>query len=173
MEFVNLSKLRREGRLEYCVHFPHGYVKCESGGRNCTTCTFADRVRRERYQNLTQGFFFLYIHALKQTEKSGGDTWLNYPIILSPDVMKKHNIEPNLLFQIAVADFGPGVFLKNPVGFIDCHLFALPTKKFTISRNEAYGIPNETACRRYDGLFFLGLEEAVKKQRSKKGVWCL
>ena len=175
MSFEDIKNARnpfREYYAKYCPYFTTGLVLCKNQKR-CISCEFADRMRQSivlRNKNLP---LFVPSDALRQTKKGGGDTWWHFPIILSEEVMDRLGLEKNVFFQIAIAEGGGGVFKKNPVGPVDCHLFANPSKKFTISRNEAYGIPDERAVRRYDELFFMDLHKVIKYARTKIGVWCL
>lgn len=173
IKFVDLAKERRSSRREYCTHFPYGYVKCENSPSDCTRCLLGDRIRREAVMQKTKGLLFISSDVLRQTEKGGGDMWWHFPILLSKEAMERLHLSNNIYYQVAVADGGPGVFLKNPVGQIECHLLVDPSKTFTITRNEAYGIPNESACRRFDNFFFYGLEKTVKDKLKARGVWCL
>ena len=167
-----VKPMKKVVNVEYCKHFPSGYVYC-SNYKDCERCELGDRIRRDKAMK-SASVIFSFSDARRQTEKANGDMWWHFPIILSPEAMLRLDIECNMFYQIAVADFGPGCFLKNPAGEIDCHLFANSCKRFTISRKEAYGIPTDAAVRKYDDLFFMGLEKAVKIAFAKKeGVWCL
>ena len=172
MEIINVAKERLKNKDYYCPHFPVGYVECRYP-RDCQRCELGDRIRRSNAVATNNVPLFTYRDARRQTDKGGGAMWWNYPIILSEECMERLGFEKNIFFQIAVADTGSGVFLKNPTGPIDCHLFTNPSRKFTITRNEAYGIPNERAVELYDKLFFYDLGKLINKLSSAKGGWCL
>lgn len=160
-DFCEISaRLYKNSQRPMCKHFKHGNVECRNGFR-CTNCEFADRVRADLAISYRDLPLFSYGDCLKQTPKGGGANWYKKPIILSPAVMARNGIEQSLFYQIAIAYDGSGVFAQNPSGPIDCYLLGNKQKKITISRRDAYGIPNEWAVRRYDELFFMGLKKLV------------
>ena len=172
MRVIDIAKEKRKYSREYCFHFPYGYVKCSS--YDCLCCEFGDRIRRQNAVDTCNTPLFSHSDVLRQTEKGGGDMLWHYPVVLKEDTMKRLNLESNIYYQIAIVDGGPGVFLKNTCGAIDCHLFANQNFKFTISRNDVYGVPNDYVVRIYDELFFLGLDKALKRAiELKKGRCCL
>lgn len=156
----------------YCSQFPYGYVLCRNG-YDCLRCTLGDRIRQDNAKKYADVPLFTYRDARKFTDKAKGATWWHYPIILSPEVMEQLGLECSIYNQIAIADGGGGVFAKNPVGYIDVYLFANPQKRFTITRNQSFGIPNAAAVRRYDELFFWDLAGKIDKLDNQKGAWCL
>ena len=165
-----VEDLRKDRTL--CPYFDLGMVKCYDQTA-CNRCEFGDRMRQSKLREASRLLLFCEKDVLRQTEKAGGDMWWTYPIVLREETMDRLGLERNLFFQIAVADGGPGVFLKNPVGEIDCHLFVNESKRFTITRKEAYGIPNENAVRKFDETFFMNLRACVNRASGKKGGWCL
>ena len=171
---MKVSNFKEDRFSNSCPHFTIGYVECRFP-RDCSRCEFADRIRRDNAAKNNSFLLFGSKDARRQTEKGGGADWWHLPIILTENAMHRLGIEKNLFYQIAIADGGPGVFLKNGVAAVDCHLFADPSKQFTISRHEAYGVPNEHAVKRYDDLFFMDLHKVISFAiaNKQKGAWCL
>ena len=144
----------------FCMHFPHGYVRCEAQGV-CAMCALADRLRRARPPNIP---LFTWRDALPQTQKKGGDNWLNMPVLLTPDGMKRHEIPVSACNQMAVAYDGAGLFARNSHSEIDIYLVCDSTKRYTVGRHECYGIPTESAAKRYDELYLYCVSNMLKKQ---------
>lgn len=172
MKIVNAREERRKGNDISCPHFPYGYVECYYP-RFCDRCELGDRIRRDRVTKAKSFPLFTHSDTLRQTDKGGGAMLWHYPIILTERALERLGIDKNVYNQIAVADGGPGVFLKNSAGEIDIHLFTDKEKIFTITRAETYGIPNENAVRRYDEWFFLGLRKYIDSVNAKRGGWSL
>ena len=172
MKVENVKRERLLGKDHYCPHFLGGYVECYPP-RHCSRCDFADRIRYDTAEKNKAELLFTGKDVLRQTEKGGGADWWHFPIILTEEAMDRLHIEKNLYYQIAIADGGPGVFLKNRFGYLDIHLLADPRKKYVISRGDAYGIPTAKAVRRYDSLFFMDLHKVINNANASKGVWCL
>ena len=168
MIFEDMRK-RRDG---YCTNFHYGYVKCRNG-YDCIRCTLGDSIREENIRKYSEELLFTDRDVRSISEKAKGDVWWHYPVVLSPEVMAKLGLELNIVNQIAIASSGSGVFPRNPVGMLDIYLYSNPQKRFTITRNEAYGIPNDKAVSRYDELFFWDLKKLINKLDNQKGVWCL
>ena len=142
-----------------CIRFPTGYVDCVSGFR-CESCEFAERLRHDRLKNVP---LFGWRDALPQTETYGGQTWYRRPVLLSPEAMKKHGIEPLTINQVFICEDGPGMFKRNPAGEIDGYLLCNRLERFTVMRSECYGIPTLRAAEKYDEYFFLGLVKLLRK----------
>lgn len=170
MDFIKVN--RGKYRDTMCPYFKDGFVEC-AGYRDCKRCDIGQRIRRDNVLRHNNYPLFSWRDARRNTEKGRGQNWWHFPIILSEEVMEKLGLEKNLFFQIAIAEGGGGVFHHNPCGEIDCHLFVNPSKKFTIGRHEAYGIPDERAVAKFDELFFMDLHKVIKYAESKIGVWCL
>ncbi len=169
---IEIVDIKEDESWRYCKFFPYGYVPCNKG---CDKCFYKFLHYRNENIKRNEGVLFTWHDALNQTKKEGGDVWLRSPIILSKECVERLGLDKNMFYQIAVAISGPGCYKKEPVGIIECCLYVAGGKQFTITRNEAYGIPNGFACRRYDELFYSGLERAVKVAiaNNKKGAWCL
>ena len=145
---------------DYCKHFPHGYVKCETNGL-CNACVLAERLRREKARSVSYPLF-TWRDALPQTPAGKGETWYQKPVILSPAAMNRLGLEINLINQIVFAYDGPGVLKKNVAGEIDVYLLNDRSRKFIVSRCECFGIPSPKAAKYFDECFFLGLSKLLK-----------
>ena len=163
---------RKKAENGFCPNFPYGYVECRNGF-DCMRCTFGDRVRKDVVKRIADVPLFSYRDVRNYTVRQKGADWWHYPIILSSETLEALELEKNIYYQLAVADSGSGVFHKNPMGYIDIYLYANPQKRFTITRNQALGIPNCAAVRRYDELFFWDLAGHIDKLDSARGVWHL
>ena len=153
-QILTAEQKRAEG---YCTHFPNGFLNCDNYF-DCCRCTVADRIRTTNNRKDRNFLLLNDRDCLRQTKSGGGETLYNKPIVLKEKAMERLGIEKTLFNQIAVAYDGPGVFVKNPGGEIDCYLFNDKDFKFTISRYETYGIPNMAAVEKWEELFFMGLK---------------
>lgn len=150
--------LRRES---LCVHFGGGYVPCQANYL-CNACVIADRLRAGRAAERTE-LLLRESDCLRQTPKGGGCDFFGKPIVLRPEAFSRLKLPVRAVDQIVVAYDGPGVFVTNPSGAIDVCSYADPSKRFTVTRRETYGIPTQTACRRLDALFIWDLEAKLYK----------
>ena len=160
MEHVILSRERKKSG-GYCIHFPHGYVKCDNH-YFCDKCLIADRIRISKVRGNSEIPLFCDRDCLRQTKAGGGENFYRKPIVLTEAAMERLCIEKTLFNQMAFAYGGSGVFVQNKVGAVDCFLLSDKEKKFTIYRFEAYGIPNERAVEKWEKLFFMGLRGYFK-----------
>ena len=134
-----------------CKFYPFGYLDCVNGQHLCGSCEVANKYRASISEK-TSFELFGSNDALPLTKK-GCTNFIDKLLILKPDTMKRLELPENALFQFVVAEPSPGCFENNPVGFIDCILFADRSRTFTVYRNEVFGVPSVAAMALYNSYF--------------------
>ncbi len=136
----------------YCFRLADSRVRCERG-YDCERCELSARIEEDTGSAIVDRILFSWRDALPQTATHNAETWFRKPVILSPEAMERLGLPRSLRYQIFFAEDGPGVFKHNPTGVIDGVLLCNSRREITVTRNECYGLPNERACRRYDGYY--------------------
>ena len=135
----------------FCKFYPFGYVSCVNGQHLCGSCEVANKFRAIVSEK-TSFELFGPNDALPLTKK-GCTNFTDKLLILRPEAMKRLELPENVLFQFVVAMPSPGCFEHNPVGFIDCILFADRNRTFTVYRNEVFGVPSDLTMALYNSYF--------------------
>lgn len=139
--------------------YPYSDVVCRMN-YNCDYCSLAFDIRRNQRQNDSEdNVLFTWRDALKMTPKSNGLTFYRRPVILKPESMSRLGIKVNLINQIFFCDGGSGVFACNPAGMIDGYLVSDRKERYTITRHDVFGVPNEAAVQRYFDLYGINLSK--------------
>ena len=142
-----------------CKFFPRE-VLCDNEACKYTGCYWYF-VHRSHSETLLSKSLF-YEKCALPLSKSGCTNFHKKALILKPECMQRIGLELNLLYQIVIADLGPGLFPNNPVGFIDVKLFCDRNVTFTIYRKDVYGVVSPLASERYDEYYNLGLARYMR-----------
>ena len=131
-----------------CYRLPYGVV-CNNDHK-CNSCDIYYNIRENKGENVSDPDSLLsWRHTIKATSKAGGADWYLRPLLLKPEAMSRVGLALNDLNQIVVAYNGSGMFQYNPSGMIDVYLAASPSRRYTFSRQDFYGVPNDAACEYY------------------------
>lgn len=142
---------------------PYGVVDCDCN-YHCDLCFLAYDIRKnKREQRLDDALLFSWRDTLKMTPKGGGLNWYRRPVILKPDSMRAKGITVNLINQILFCDDGSGCFACNPAGMVDGFLVIDRKERYTFTRHDIYGVPNEAAVAKYYELYGIDLNNFERK----------
>ena len=148
--------------------YPYAQVTCDLNYM-CDFCEIPHRIQQNRRDREDEEFtLFGRGDVLRQTPKGGGLNWYMRPIVLKPDAMRRLGIKVNLVNQILIAYDGSGVFARNPAGMIDGYLVCDRNRRYTFSRHDVYGVPNEQACAKYFEYFGINLNRPERRMDGMK-----
>ena len=145
---------------------PYAKVVCRLD-YHCDYCDVAARIHQNKREQTSDNNepLFTWRDALKMTPKAQGSNFYRRSVILKPESMSRLGIKPNLINQIFFCDGGSGMFACNPAGMIDGYLVSDRKERYTITRHDVYGVPNDSAVQRYFDLFGIDLNKEGFKMK--------
>ena len=138
----------------YCrLLLPYHEVECHFFYM-CDYCDVCHRIRQiKACEELNDSLLFDWHDVLPMTPKGGGSDFYKRPVILKPESMRRVGMKVNLINQLFYADGGSGCFKHNPSGMVDGYILLNAADRYTFFRNDFYGVPNESAVKRFKSLY--------------------